>query len=77
MTLTLTLLAVGPENVRIVSKREPLSAGKDYLLQCRSYGSRPPATITWWRNTKFLNKAESQVSQIFQDLDVVYLLEEV
>jgi len=50
-----------PENVRIMSKREPLSTGKDYLLECRSYGSRPPATVTWWKNSKFMNKAESQI----------------
>ena len=47
-----------------MSKREPLSAGRDYLLECRSYGSRPPATVTWWKNSKFMNKAESQVCMV-------------
>ena len=56
-----SFFSVRPENVRIMSKREPLSTGKDYLLECRSYGSRPPATVTWWKNSKFMNKAESQV----------------
>ena len=54
-------ISVRPENVRILSKREPLSAGRDFLLECKSHGSRPPATITWWKNSKFLNNAESQV----------------
>ena len=63
MTLITTIFffSVRPENARITSKREPLSAGRDYLLECKSYGSRPPATITWWKNSKFMKKAESQV----------------
>ena len=59
--LILICISVRPENVRILSKREPLSAGRDFLLECKSHGSRPPATITWWKNSKFLNNAESQV----------------
>ena len=59
----LLCVTVRPENVGILSKREPLSAGKDYLLECKSHGSRPPATITWWKNSKFINNAESQVNQ--------------
>ena len=58
---TIFFFSVRPENARITSKREPLSAGRDYLLECKSYGSRPPATITWWKNSKFMKKAESQV----------------
>ena len=67
MTLITTFffLSVRPENARITSKREPLSAGRDYLLECKSYGSRPPATITWWKNSKFMKKAESQVCSKF------------
>ena len=62
------LFIVRPENARIQSKREPLSAGKDYVLECTSHGSRPPATITWWKNSKFLNNAESQVSTFLSKL---------
>ena len=58
-------ISVRPENVRILTKREPLSAGRDFLLECKSHGSRPPATITWWKNSKFLNNAESQASRHF------------
>ena len=55
--------AVPPQSVSILSKREPLSAGKQYWLECRSFGSRPSAVITWWKGDKFMGKMESKVRQ--------------
>ena len=53
--------AVRPEDVSITSKREPLSADKPYWLECKTFGSRPPAIITWWKGDKFVGKTEQQV----------------
>jgi hypothetical protein len=56
-------LPVRPETVSIVNKKEPISAGREYQLECRSTGSRPPATITWWKNVKFQQQSTSKVKQ--------------
>lgn len=42
-------LSVGPLTVKLMGQNAPLSAGKEYELACQSAGSRPPATITWWK----------------------------
>ncbi|CAL4116714.1 unnamed protein product, partial [Meganyctiphanes norvegica] len=38
-----------PENVSILSLGTSLSSGVEYELVCQAWGSRPPATITWWK----------------------------
>ena len=60
--------SVRPKEVSIISKREPLSADKSYWLECRTFGSRPPAIITWWKGDKFVGKTDQQVvaCSIFQ-----------
>ena len=58
----LRVLAVRPETVQILGDRSALSAGKHYRIRCASSGARPAATITWWKNNKFLGKTESTVS---------------
>ena len=40
--------AVGPTEVRILNRRDPLSAGKRYEVKCRTVGARPQPMITWW-----------------------------
>ncbi|XP_063232136.1 hemicentin-1-like [Bacillus rossius redtenbacheri] len=39
-----------PLDVRILGAEQPLSQGRRYDLLCQSSGSRPPASITWWRD---------------------------
>ena len=34
--------------VKILNKKEPVSAGKFYDVHCQTIGARPPPTITWW-----------------------------
>ena len=46
-------LSVKPLSVSILGDRGPLSAGHDYLLECVTHGSRPAATVTWWKANKF------------------------
>ena len=47
--------------VTILNKKEPISAGREYYLECKSSGSRPPATVTWWKNVKFQQQSTSKV----------------
>ena len=43
---------------------EPLSVSQARsYLECRSVGSWPPATLTWWKKGKFMGKAKEQVSE--------------
>lgn len=44
------IFPVGPLDVKILGSNQPLSAGRRYDLLCQSSGSRPPASITWWKS---------------------------
>ncbi|XP_063905692.1 nephrin isoform X2 [Zophobas morio] len=52
----------GPLDVKILGANQPLSAGRRYDLLCQSSGSRPPASITWWRNGQRLEGAKKTTS---------------
>ena len=43
---------VKPLDVTIVPVERPLSANKEVELTCASTGSRPPATLSWWRGNQ-------------------------
>ncbi|XP_049794632.1 nephrin-like [Schistocerca nitens] len=47
-SVTLDLL-LSPLWVRLTVPRDPLEAGRRYTLRCEAAGSRPPATISWFR----------------------------
>lgn len=57
-------LAVGPLDVKILGANMPLSAGKVHDLLCQSSGSRPPASITWWKGEQRLEKTKETVSPL-------------
>ena len=40
--------AVLPLGIEVDGKDAPLLAGTQKSFQCKAYGSRPPAMITWW-----------------------------
>lgn len=46
--------SVRPLNVEILNSNNPFSADRKYELPCQSFGSRPPAEITWWMDGKQL-----------------------
>ncbi|CAH1163760.1 unnamed protein product, partial [Phaedon cochleariae] len=52
----------GPLDVVILGDNQPLSAGRRYDLLCQSTGSRPPATITWWKNGQRLENTRDMTS---------------
>ncbi|XP_060532294.1 nephrin-like isoform X2 [Cylas formicarius] len=52
----------GPLDVKILGSNQPLSAGRHFDLLCQSSGSRPPATITWWKNGQRLEKTKDTTS---------------
>ncbi|VVC87690.1 unnamed protein product [Leptidea sinapis] len=57
-----TPLAVPPLSVHILGSNQPLSARRRYDLLCQSSGSRPPASITWWKNGHRINNAKETLS---------------
>lgn len=54
-------VSVRPQTVTISPPTEPFSVSRLAVLECRSSGSRPPATITWWKRGKFMGKASEEV----------------
>ena len=51
INMFLVLLAVGPLDVQLLGRKEPVSAGRSYEFRCQSVGARPPPIITWWRGS--------------------------
>ncbi|XP_042217208.1 uncharacterized protein LOC121862887 isoform X2 [Homarus americanus] len=47
--------------VRIMGTMESLSEGERYSIVCESSGSRPTATITWWKDGMLMTDTKSQV----------------
>ena len=43
------LSLVPPLGVRIVTEDQPMVSGREYSLKCVSWGSLPPAEISWYR----------------------------
>lgn len=50
--------------VDILFSNQPLSADRQYEVQCQTTGSRPPSIITWWMNGVALVAQPSKVSSI-------------
>lgn len=57
-----SLPTVPPLDVRIMGTRASLSEGERYAIVCESSGSRPSATITWWKNGMMMTDTKNQVS---------------
>ncbi|KAM7313209.1 nephrin [Ixodes scapularis] len=47
-------MILGPLSVSIVGGQPTLEAGRPSSLRCVSSGSRPPATLSWWKGTQRL-----------------------
>lgn len=44
------LVSVGPLDVRLLGENLAMSAGSEYEIACQTSGSRPAATLTWWKS---------------------------
>lgn len=75
-TVQTTVLAVPPLEVKIIGSNQPLSAGKRYELVCTTSGSRPPATVTWWRNDQRLVETKETVSNSGKTSKTVWIVRE-
>ncbi|XP_063889357.1 LOW QUALITY PROTEIN: uncharacterized protein LOC135116077 [Scylla paramamosain] len=63
LVTTVTLdMNFAPLWVRLLSSRDPLSAGRTYKVVCQAAGARPPATITWRLGPTRLNTHTDKVS---------------
>ncbi|KAJ8966725.1 hypothetical protein NQ314_003342, partial [Rhamnusium bicolor] len=56
-------LAVRPLTVEILSSNNPFSADRKYEIPCQTFGSRPPAKITWIMDGKDLKPPKYNTSQ--------------
>ncbi|KAK7865976.1 hypothetical protein R5R35_009404 [Gryllus longicercus] len=53
-------LNLKPLNVQMLSKPSEFVANTEYSITCESYGSRPPAVITWLRETRIFHAKTDQ-----------------
>nr|XP_045606657.1 uncharacterized protein LOC123763553 [Procambarus clarkii] len=59
---TVTLdMSFPPLDVRILGTVESLAEGERYAIVCESSGSRPTATITWWKDGMLMTDTKSQI----------------
>lgn len=63
INITFLFSTVPPLTVHILGSNQPISASRRYDLLCQSSGSRPPATITWWKNGERINSTRETVSK--------------
>jgi hypothetical protein len=59
-----------PLVVSIDSPHEPLAANGNYSLSCTSYGSYPPAVLSWWLDATKISEQDSEVKQQKLELQI-------
>ncbi|GAB6027388.1 hypothetical protein CHUAL_001664 [Chamberlinius hualienensis] len=58
----LVFITVRPVSVVIIPPDAPLSAGNEHQIRCQSYGSRPPPTLAWFKDSKQLRQTKEFIS---------------
>lgn len=73
----ISLATVPPLSVEIKEREGPVTAGATVTLECRSFGSQPPADITWRLGHSRLPHVSHRVrkSMSFVSLYFVFLFE--
>ena len=51
-----------PLSVHIEGDRQAFSAEKQVEVTCKGAGSRPPATVTWWKGSKQMKRTREKIS---------------
>lgn len=68
---------VRPLEVEILFNNQPLSADRQYEVECQAIGSRPPSVITWWMNGIALNAQPTKVNWFLSSIFSLYLTLEI
>lgn len=68
--LYLVNMIVRPLVVEITFNNQPLSADRNYDIECQAIGSRPPAKITWWLSGEEVEGRSQTVRYLLKDLGV-------
>ncbi|XP_047536861.1 hemicentin-1-like [Vanessa tameamea] len=63
-----------PITVNILTKEKQVSADKRYEVECKTTGSRPEATVTWWKNNRQLKRMAKNFSENNETLSVLSLV---
>ena len=50
--------------VSIDSAKDPLAATVNYSLSCTSYGSYPPAALSWWLDGRKISEQDAEVRNL-------------
>ena len=58
----MNLSLVPPLGVKIMTEDQPMVSGREYSLKCVSWGSLPPAEISWYRRQSYGAKVTQQYS---------------
>ncbi|XP_068619221.1 neural cell adhesion molecule 2-like [Battus philenor] len=63
-----------PITVTILMKEKQVSADKRYEIECKTTGSRPEASVTWWKNNRQLKRMAKNFSENNETLSVLSLV---
>ncbi|CAD0203702.1 unnamed protein product [Chrysodeixis includens] len=66
-----------PITVNILTKEKQVSADKRYEVECKTTGSRPEASVTWWKNNRLLKRMAKNFSENNETLSVLSLVPNV
>ncbi|KAG8253862.1 hypothetical protein J6590_024216 [Homalodisca vitripennis] len=63
-----------PVDVTILNKEKQISADKKYEVECKATGSRPEATITWYKGSRQVHKIAKTVNRHSDDEHQISML---
>ena len=76
ISICLGMISVPPLSTTIPIKDQHLLADKSYEIECITVGSRPPATISWWKQNRLIDKPPDivsvQINYVAASLSFIY-----
>ncbi|KAJ8674506.1 hypothetical protein QAD02_005768 [Eretmocerus hayati] len=70
-TTVIIELIMKPLEVLILSKEKVVSASKRYEITCRSSGSKPPASLSWYKGSKRLENSSRDFQEEGRSMSVL------